>query len=116
MDGTQKELGAAEAALAGLQSRRGDRHRLLIEELSTLMRNLERLQAERQAAVSDLAGQSLEIYDGLRSRRRGIAVAEVSDGSCGACGTNLTAALQQSARSTSQVAYCPSCGRILYAS
>lgn len=116
VDGTLEDLKAAEAALVELQSRRGDHHKQLIEEQSTLMRNVERLQSERQAVVSDLALQSIEVYEGLRSRRRGIAVAEVSDGACTACGTTLTPALQQSARSTSQVAYCPSCGRILYAS
>jgi uncharacterized protein len=116
MDTVQEELRTAEAALARIQTQRGDHHRQLIEEQATLMRNVERLQAERQAAISDLAAQTLEMYEGLRSRRRGIAVAEVSDGACEACGTNLTAALQQSARSTSQVVFCPSCGRILYAS
>ncbi|MGZ9220523.1 MAG: C4-type zinc ribbon domain-containing protein [Anaerolineales bacterium] len=39
----------------------------------------------------------------------------MSDGSCAACGTTLTPSQQQIARSTSQLIYCPSCGRILYA-
>ncbi len=112
----QKALDSAQAELAALQARRGDDHSKLIEERGSLDKTLSRLQAERQAVMTDLAAASLEIYEGLRSRRRGVAVAEVSDNSCSACGTRLTAALQQSARSLTQVFYCPSCGRILYAS
>jgi predicted nucleic acid-binding Zn-ribbon protein len=73
------------------------------------------LQTERYAVVVDLAGQVLELYEGLRRERRGLAVAEVNDDSCSACGTTLTAALQQRARFSAQVEHCPSCGRILYA-
>ncbi len=112
----QTALEAAEVNLSGIQARLGNEHRQLIEEQATLSKNLERLQRERQAVVSDLASQSLEIYENLRQQRRGVAVAEVTDNACAACGTTLTAALQQNAHSTTQMAYCPSCGRILYAS
>ena len=45
---------------------------------------------------------------------KGLDVAQIADGACEACGTALTAALQQSARHASVLTYCPSCGRILY--
>ena len=53
--------------------------------------------------------------DGLRQQKRGLAIAAVSDGACAACGTTLTPAQLQSARSTAQLNNCPTCGRILYA-
>lgn len=109
-------LEAAQAELSGLQSRRGDDHARLLEERAVHEKNMLRLRAERQAVVSDLAARSLEMYEELRGRRRGIAVAEVTDSTCSACGAPLTPSQQQNARSTSQVSYCPSCGRILYAS
>lgn len=112
----QAALKIAEAALGGIQARRGDEHRHLIEEQVTLSKTVERLQAERLAVISDIASQPLEIYDQLRRQKRGIAVVEVNDDACSACGTTLNAALQQSARSATQMANCPSCGRILYAS
>jgi predicted nucleic acid-binding Zn-ribbon protein len=116
METVQAALQAANADLDHLQAQRSDDHARLLEEQSGLRRSMERLQAEKQAAVSDLPAASRELYEGLRGRKRGIAVAQVSDGACSACGTTLTAALQQSARSTTQMSYCPSCGRILYAS
>jgi predicted nucleic acid-binding Zn-ribbon protein len=76
----------------------------------------ERLKSERQAIASALDERTLTLYENLRNNRRGRAVAEVSDGSCEACGTNLTPAQQQAARSGSQISYCSTCGRILYAS
>jgi predicted nucleic acid-binding Zn-ribbon protein len=115
LEDAEKALQQAEDALQILQASRGDSHGKLIEEQKTLARAIERLQAERQAVVTDILAPSLQIYDNLRERRRGIAVAEVSDNSCAACGTRLTQALQQAAHSTSQLAYCPSCGRVLYA-
>lgn len=116
LESAQAALDAAQADLSGLRARRGDDHTRLMEEQAGLQRNLDRLQAERRAVVTDLAAHSLQMYEELRGRRRGIAVAEVTDNSCSACGTRLTAALQQNARSTTQVTHCPSCGRILYAS
>lgn len=116
VESAQAALKTAEATLSGIQSRRGDEQRRLIEEQVSLTKTLERLQAERQAVVSDMASHPLEIYDQLRQQKRGIAVVEVMEDACSACGTTLNAALQQSARSATQMANCPSCGRILYAS
>lgn len=111
---TQAALQAAEAALQGLQSRRGSEQIQLIEEQASLAHTLERLGAERLAIVSDVTSLALESYERLRQKSR-VAVAEISDNSCSACGTTLNAALQQTARSTLQVSHCPTCNRILYA-
>jgi uncharacterized protein len=105
----------AEADQKGLQSRRGSEHSLLLGEQATLSKKVESLQSERQAAVSDIPERDREIYERLRQLRRGVAVADVSDDACSACGTPVNASLQQSARSATQIAYCSSCGRILYA-
>ncbi|MGE5250782.1 MAG: zinc ribbon domain-containing protein [Bacteroidota bacterium] len=116
LEEAQAAVKAAQAELSGIQSRRGDDHLRLVEEQNSLVRSMERLSAERQAIMADIPAQDLKIYDNLRERRRGIAVAGVADNSCAACGTTLTAALQQAAHSTTQLTFCPSCGRILYAS
>lgn len=114
-ESAQAALQKAEADLNGLQSRRGSEHSLLLGEQATLSKKLESLQSERQAAVSDIPEHEREIYERLRQQRRGIAVADVSDNACSACGTPVNASLQQNARSSTQIAYCSSCGRILYA-
>jgi len=112
---TEKDLQHAKSILERVQSNLGDQHRDLARESTSLHKDLERLNSERQAVISDIAQQTMALYNQLRQQRRGIAVTTLSDGSCAACGTTLTPSQQQNARSTSQLFYCPSCGRILYA-
>lgn len=105
----------AKAVLAQVESRRGNQTRDLTSEQADLLRRLERFESERRAALNPLDGASLDLYDSLRRDRRGLAVATLGDGSCNACGTTLTPAQQQSARHSSQLVRCPTCGRILFA-
>lgn len=74
----------------------------------------ERLQVERKAIVNQIDATTLEEYERLRKTKRGVAVASISDNCCSACGTQLTAADRQSARSPLQMFHCPSCGRFIY--
>jgi len=111
---TESALKQASTFLELVQAKRGNEHHKLIDEQTELLKDLERLSSERQATVSAVTSQMREIYDGLRKQKRGIAVAEINDNSCMACGTTMTAALQQTARSSSDLSYCPTCGRILY--
>ncbi|MFZ5855490.1 MAG: zinc ribbon domain-containing protein [Chloroflexota bacterium] len=108
-------LTEARAALSDVESNLGDQTRNLTAERATLAHALERLDAERKAAASPVNATLFEQYETLRRERRGIAVTTVSDGSCDACGTTLTPAQQQTARSSAQIARCPTCGRILFA-
>jgi predicted nucleic acid-binding Zn-ribbon protein len=115
LEGAQNNVRQARAHVDQIAARSEVEHAQLVQEQASLSRDLEDLQAERQAAVGAVAGHLLETYEGLRRQRRGVAVAEISDNACGACGTILTAALRQSARHAAELVYCPSCGRILYA-
>ena len=110
----EKELEASRMELERTQTNVNEQNRDLSLEYETLSKDLERLQTERKAVISDLAGSIVDMYDQLRKQRRGLAVTIVSDSACTACGTTLTPSQQQNARSTSQLFNCPSCGRILY--
>lgn len=112
---TEKELQIAQAGLERVKSNLGDQNRDLTKESESLDKNIERLNSERLAVITDIAKQNLSIYEQLRQQKRGIAITTLSDNSCGACGTTLTPSQQQSARSASQLFHCPTCGRILYA-
>ena len=114
-ENAERELKTGQADLDRVKASRGEQFRHLTEESNLLNRDLERFSSERLAVMQDLANQALLAYEALRKQRRGIAVTTINDSSCSACGTTLTASQQQSARSTSQLFYCPSCGRILYA-
>jgi hypothetical protein len=108
-------LTEARAAYSQVESRLGDQTRDLTAERAALAHNLERLDAERKAAASPVDGKLFDQYESLRRERRGIAVTTVSDGACAACGASLTPSQQQTARSSAQIARCPTCGRILFA-
>lgn len=98
-----------------IKARYAQQNQSLTSEQEHLHREFERLETERQAALSPLNSGSLAIYEQLRQRKRGLAITTISDGACAACGTTLTPALLQSARSTTQSYNCPTCGRILFA-
>jgi predicted nucleic acid-binding Zn-ribbon protein len=114
-ENTEKGLQIARAELERVQANLKEQNRDLTLENETLRKALERLNSERQAVVTDIAGQALGAYEQLRRQKRGLAITTIADNSCEACGTTLTASQQQSARSTSQLFHCPTCGRILYA-
>jgi len=117
---------ASEEAEAGLQSiqtnlvdaqdRWAEQNKSLSEEQNVLQNLVGRFSTERTAVAEVIPAAELGLYDQLRQQRRGVAVAAISDNSCGACGSTLTAAQVQAVRSASQIAFCPSCGRILYGS
>ena len=86
----------------------------LSAEKKELEKELEKLNDEREAARSPLDSGLLATYENLRQQRRGLAVTLISDGACSACGTTLTPALLQNARSSTDLHNCSTCGRILY--
>ncbi len=79
-----------------------------------LREDLKRLLKEREAVLSAVPSADQSLYDQLRKRKRGTAVAEVTDGGCSICGQALTPSDQQMIKSSNQLVFCPSCGRILY--
>lgn len=85
-------------------------------EQNILHKELQKLQAERSAVAGAISPDIINRYDLLRQQKRGLAVVVISEGSCSACGSRLTAADIQSSRDSKSIALCPSCGRILYGS
>lgn len=107
------EYEKAKTELELLQAKRGNEHKKLLEEQKSLTKQLESLTEEREASLAPMDAALLQSYEELRKHKRGIAVSEIEDNACAACGTDINAAAQQNARK--QIVYCPSCGRILFA-
>lgn len=84
-------------------------------EQSRLQKERDNLTIEKNITLNSISPEHLQIYQRLRTQKRGVAVASVEDSTCSACGSTLTPAERQAARSPHQITYCPSCGRILYA-
>ncbi|MBM4456603.1 MAG: hypothetical protein FJ011_02370 [Chloroflexi bacterium] len=56
----------------------------------------------------------LAVYDALRPRRAGRAVAELDGDTCGVCLVAVPPSLLQAVRDGDELVYCDNCGRILY--
>jgi uncharacterized protein len=110
------ESQSAKAALEILQDRSAVQNKELLVEQIALQKELEKLFSERTATAGPIPADILVLYGQLRQQRRGMAVSVISENSCSACGSGLSAAQMQSSRASAQIAFCPSCGRILYGS
>jgi predicted nucleic acid-binding Zn-ribbon protein len=113
-DEAETALKQAQSNLTNTRSKLATQNSSLNGEQDTLNKNLERLRSERQAVTGDLDKNLLLRYEELRQDRRGVAVANVSEDACSACGTTLTPSQQQAARAFTQITFCPTCGRFLY--
>lgn len=117
-----KEFEASEKLIEvkkqALQSRifeKEDETSRLQNEIQRLEKELGKANSERLLAISQVKPEYLKKYDDIRFKRKNIAVALVEDDTCSACGVSLTPSEWQTARSTDQIVFCPSCSRILYA-
>jgi len=115
-DETEKALREARTALQAAQDQWGAQNQDLGLEQDQLQKELQKLATERAALADSISSESLSLYNQLRQDRRGVAVTTISDNGCAACGSHLTPAQVQAARSAGQIARCPSCNRILYGS
>jgi hypothetical protein len=86
----------------------------LAGERSLMQKNRQRWEAERAAAIPTVLPQFLEVYQRLREQKKGLAVSVVEDNTCGVCGSEIRPAESQSARLSSNLLFCNSCGRILF--
>ena len=76
-----------------------------------LLAEFERRRAECRNTMS---AELVRAYDGLARTRKGVAVAEVRDGTCSECNVRLRPQAFQEVKSSDQILRCESCGRILY--
>lgn len=88
----------------------------LAEEQADLSASLARLEQKREELVSRIDSASLELYQALRGKRQGRAVAKVEQGMCQGCRIVLPWSELQRARIGQEPVQCSSCERILYLS
>ena len=97
----QAEVTAQKAGLAG--------------ERDTLLKNRQRLVTERSTTLPPISPQNLEIYQRIREQKKGIAVSAVEDDACALCGAEVRIGESQASRMQTNLHYCTSCGRIIFA-
>jgi predicted nucleic acid-binding Zn-ribbon protein len=111
----QEKFDHDKSTLDNVSAETSDLSQQLTAEKRELEKTIARLEGERKAAVKSIPESDLGIYEQLRRKRRGIAVALVSENFCSACGSTLSAAELYEARSPNSITRCESCGRLLYA-
>jgi predicted nucleic acid-binding Zn-ribbon protein len=88
----------------------------LLKQRETLASLLEQHLEEREAAEAGITPEDLRLYQSLRKGPGSLAVAELQDDTCNACGVSLSASARQEVRNGPGLIRCRQCGRILYAS
>lgn len=114
LEAAQHELEEAEQAYKNCLSDRATESALLLGEKHQLENDLVGLNAQREALVQTLPADVLSQYESLLKTKAGKAVAMIVEDTCEACGMTISPADMQAARSPNILAYCKTCGRILY--
>lgn len=114
-DEAEAKYNSAQAKLNQVKEQVAEENSELTNEKKSLLERVEKLENEREHVVSTIDHENLSTYSKLRETHRGVAVVEVSDRTCSACGVTLSASIAQAVHSPSKITYCDNCGRILYA-
>jgi hypothetical protein len=88
----------------------------LSKEQNKLSTDLANLEQKRKELSSRIDAASLRLYEELRAKKQGRAVAKVEQGMCQGCRIVLPVREMQRARGSQELVQCGSCERILYVS
>ena len=117
------EIEEAEAQLASVQGRYADieadwkqHQEALLREKNQIEPQFATLQARRDLQSPSVDRSSLRLYELLRERHAGQAVARVERGMCQGCRITLPVSILQKVRSGMGLIQCVSCERILFVS
>lgn len=105
------------AAEASLKKERDDveaEKKTARESTAVDEKQLAELRAERAGIVVRVPAALLSLYERIRKKWHGVALAEVQDARCSRCYITLRPQLIQNLRTGDDIIRCESCGRILY--
>jgi uncharacterized protein len=108
MVAAETQLQQAEAAALQTQG-------TLLDERQHLQARAAQLGGEREAMSSAIVPEDHHLYMRLRQTKHGRPLAKVAEGSCSACGEEVSSSQAQEARRGSTLVRCGCCERILYA-
>lgn len=104
----------AAGSLETLKTQRTKEHQELQKEQHDLRQKISDAEKDKDAYLAAKTPPDLEIYNKIRKASGGIAVTLMVSSSCLSCGANIPSAIEQQARSPSNLAFCPTCKRILH--
>ena len=86
----------------------------LKHESKRLQDSIDRADGKRDAQKIKVTPRSLHVYEDVRRRRGGMAVAKIQGSTCSGCRISIPDAVRKKAFSPDQLAQCLNCERILY--
>ena len=116
IDEADKQLRAANSAYSEIESGWTQEQGELLKEKGQIEPDVESLQARRERQAASIDRPSMGLYQLLRDRHSGRAVARLERGMCQGCRITLPMSLLQKARSGTGLVQCVSCERILLVS
>jgi predicted nucleic acid-binding Zn-ribbon protein len=112
VEAAQAEADSAGETLRALEEEWQGGQAQMLEEKAELEPEAEKLRGERDEQANEIDRAVLGLYDKLRPRKGGRAVARLERGMCGGCRITLPAATMSRVR-TGGIVQCVSCERIL---
>ena len=100
-------------ALASLERQWAAKEQELLAEETKTKRIALQLRTNRGKLLESIPPADIQLYEDLRKRRAGVAVATIANGQCSACNVKVPTGVVSAAHSAAVPAYCTSCGRIL---
>jgi uncharacterized protein len=113
VEGAEAERSRALGEVEGREMRRSTEVEALRQEASRLTDGITRAEARRMGQQAKVDPRTLALYEDLRRRKGGHAVARVQGNACSGCRVQLPDAVRRRAMSPAQLAQCPNCERIL---
>jgi predicted nucleic acid-binding Zn-ribbon protein len=116
VEAEEAQLASKQAAdsLDRLISQRAMDHQKLQNEKGDLLQKISGAEQDKAEYLAKNTPPDLDVYNKLRKTSGGISVTLMVSGSCLSCGANIPSAIEQQARSPSNLAFCPTCKRILH--
>ena len=104
----------AQAQLSSATGRWSADQQELLQEQATLQQRLAELENQRPVLTQPISSADLKLYEQMRPKKGGRAVAAVKAGVCQGCGIAIASNHVRLARAGTDILTCPTCGRILY--
>lgn len=116
LEEAEAEVREAQATLAEVEESWKAEQASLQQTRAKLKEEIETLEAKRARQADGMDAAALSLYQVLRERRQGTAVAVVERGLCQGCRISLPMSVVQKARAGAGLVQCVSCERILLVS
>jgi uncharacterized protein len=114
IEDAEAELAERQARLRQIEASWQQEQASLRAEKEQLEGELAALDEEREAVRGRISSATLAMYDDLRERHGGVAVALLRRGICQACGVDVPTSLARAVERGEGPHFCPICNRILY--